>query len=244
VAQVFNLCSTPADAGASGNFSGRTLVNLLKEGGADPMEDSHNPDFSPFPLLPFSPFSPSFDALIVLGARLTPQGQPGRVARMRLRHGLHLWRRHGGQGPVILTGGFWPHAGLTEARAMAAWALAWMDRHGDPREQAALRACLILEEASRSTAASVRHTLPLVHELGGRVVGLVTDAVHMHRACFLFNRHFTPARVAVHPLAARGLVRHYWRERRYRGLARMALREGGAWLKVLGHLLRESKPPR
>ena len=206
------------------------------------MDDSHISDPSPFPLLPASPFAPSFDALIVLGARLTPQGQPGRVARIRLRHGLHLWRRHGGQGPLILTGGFWPHAGLTEARAMADWALAWMARHGDPRELEALRACLILEEASRSTAASARHTLPLVQELGGRAVGLVTDVVHMHRARFLFTRHFTPAGIAVHPLAARGLVRHYWRERRYRGLARMALREGGAWLKVLGRLLREPKP--
>ena len=78
-------------------------------------------------------------------------------------------------------------------------------------------------------------------DLGGRSVGLVTDAFHMRRAVFLFKRRFTPQGIKVVPLAARGLVRHYWQQRRYLWLTKMALREGGAWLKVLGHLLLEQR---
>jgi hypothetical protein len=72
----------------------------------------------------------------------------------------------------------------------------------------------------------------------------VTDAVHIHRARFLFQRHFRPHNIMVHPLPARGLVRYYWRNRRFLWLSKMALREGGAWLKVLGHLAwRHSSSP-
>ena len=119
---------------------------------------------------------------------------------------------------------------------MADWALAWVEEHWGAEVRQVLRPALILKEASRNTAASVRHTLPLVQELGSRSVGLVTDAVHIHRAHLLFKRHFAPQGITVHPLPARGLVRHYWQRRRYLWLTRMALREGGAWVKALGRL--------
>ena len=196
----------------------------------------------PFHLFPFSPFRPPFinqplDGLIVLGARLNPRDRPGRVARMRLTHALHLWRHHCPQGFVLLTGGIMPGCGCSEARAMAAWALAWVAEHWGEAFQEALKSSLILEEASRSTAASARHTLPLVHDRGTRAVGLVSDALHLHRAAFIFRRHFHPRGITIHPLPARGLVRHYWQQRRYLWLSKMALREGGAWLKVLGGLI-------
>jgi len=158
------------------------------------------------------------------------------VARLRLLHALHLWRGYGSRVYVLLTGGCRPGDPCSEARAMADWALAWAGEHWGGEVREALRPCLILEEASRSTAASARHTLPLVQSLGCRCIGLVTDAVHLPRAHLLFRRHFRVRGIMVQPLAARGLVRHYWRQRRFLWLAKMALREGGAWLKALGGL--------
>ena len=213
------------------------------------MDNSHIPDSSPFRLFPFSPFRPSpvispLDGLIVLGARLNPRDQPGRVARVRLTHALELWRHRGAQGYVLLTGGVRPGGSRSEARAMADCALTWVAGHWGEEIREALRSCLILEEVSRSTAASARHTLPLVQARGSRRVGLVTDAFHLHRAMFIFKRQFGPAGISVIPLPARGLVGHYWQRRRYLWLTRMALREGGAWVKVLGRLLLEGRRPR
>jgi hypothetical protein len=193
---------------------------------------------SPFRLFPFSPLPPklSLDGLIVLGARLNPENKPGRVARLRLVHALNLWRHRDCRVYVLLTGGCRPGSHCTEARAMADWALAWAGEHWGDAIREALQPCLILEEASRTTAASAKHTLPLVQTRGSQAVGLVTDTVHLPRARFLFQRHFRPHDIIVHPLPARGLVRHYWRNRRYLWLSKLALREGGAWLKLLGSL--------
>ncbi len=176
------------------------------------------------------------DGLIVLGARLNPKNEPGRVARLRLAHALHLWRHCDCRVYVLLTGGYRPGSHRSEARAMADWALAWAGEHWGDDIRVALNACLILEEASRTTAASARHTLPLIEARGSRTVGLVSDSLHIPRANLIFQRHFRSRGIRVHPLPARGLVRHYWRNRRYWWLSKMALREGGAWLKVLGRL--------
>ena len=69
-------------------------------------------------------------------------------------------------------------------------------------------------------------------------MGLVTDSLHLRRAYYLFRRRFSRHGLTLHPLPARGLVRHYCQQRRYLWLAKMTLREGGAWLKVLGNLVR------
>ncbi|MFZ5449869.1 MAG: YdcF family protein [Thermodesulfobacteriota bacterium] len=193
---------------------------------------------SPFPLLPFSPLPPNLpiDGLIVLGARLNPQGEPGRVARLRLLHALHLWRRCDCRAFILLTGRFWPGCANSEARAMADWGLSWAAENWGEEVRESLESCLILEEASLNTAASARHTLTLVQKLGGQGVGLVTDTLHLPRAHLLFKRHFHPQGIKVLPLPARGLARHYWRNRRFLWLGKMAVREGGAWLKVLGRL--------
>ncbi len=106
-----------------------------------------------------------------------------------------------------------------------------------PRSPDRLEACLILEEASRNTAASAANTLRLVQGRGVKAVGLVSDRLHIRRAHYLFRGRFQRHGIAVHSLPAQGLLHHYWRQRRYLWLTRMALREGGAWLKVLGRLV-------
>jgi uncharacterized SAM-binding protein YcdF (DUF218 family) len=177
------------------------------------------------------------DGLIILGARVNLEGEPGRVARLRLRHGLNLWWHHYSGKYLLLTGGRRPGTPVTEARAMADWSLEWTAQNWGEAARDQLHQCLILEEESLNTHASARHTLALVAGRGSRTVGLVSDSLHMRRAHFLFRRHFGPWGIAVSPLPAPGLVKHYWERRRYLWLTKMALREGGAWVKVLGGLV-------
>jgi hypothetical protein len=66
----------------------------------------------------------------------------------------------------------------------------------------------------------------------------------MRRACYLFRRRFARHGVHVQPLPFRGLARHYWDRRRYWGLAKIALREIGAWLKLLATLALGRKLPK
>ncbi len=119
---------------------------------------------------------------------------------------------------------------------MAAWALDWVAANWGPEFRQELAACLLLEEASRNTAASATNTLPLAKRHNLRAVGLVSDGLHIRRAHYLFQRQFDRHDIAVQPLPARGLLRHYGRQRHYLRLAKILLREGGAWLKVLTRL--------
>jgi uncharacterized SAM-binding protein YcdF (DUF218 family) len=225
-------------------------VDGLELGEIDLPRDYQIDGPSPFHLFPSSLFRPAspppfsinlhIDGLIVLGARLTPQGEPGRVARLRLVHALQLWRGLDCRAYLLLTGGRLPGRTTSEARAMADWSLRQVKEYWGADMRAALEGCLLLEEVSLSTAASAKNTLPLTAGRGSRTVGLVTDAIHIHRARFLFQRQFHPHGIRVQPLAAHGLLRHYWQNRRYDWLVKMALREGGAWGKVLVRLIRQS----
>jgi uncharacterized SAM-binding protein YcdF (DUF218 family) len=186
--------------------------------------------------------TPTLPCLIVLGSRLNREGRPGRIARMRVEHALDLWRQAGATGLVILTGGF-SREGLavSEARAMADYALERAAAHGGPELRERLGACLLLEEASRTTWDSACHTLPLVLDLDLDRVGLVSDALHLRRVHYLFRRHYRRHPIRLHPLPVPGVIRHYWRNRRYLWLTKMALRETGAWLKVLTRRSRHQK---
>jgi len=177
--------------------------------------------------------NPPLDCLIVLGARLNPEGRPGRIARMRVEHALHLWREGGASGYLLLTGGCSGNLPVSEARAMADYALARAEDHGGLELRERLAACLILEETSLSTGDSARHTLPLVQELNLNAVGLISDALHLRRAHYLFRRHYRRHAVTLHPLPVPGVIKTYWKNRRYLWLTKMALRETGAWLKML-----------
>ncbi len=186
------------------------------------------------------PHMPRLDGLIVLGARLNPEGKPGRIARLRLLHALDCWRAQGGQPFLLLSGGPSRHAaGLTqtEARAMADFALAWGEEQGGPALRDLLASRLVLEEESLTTEASARNTLSLVLALELKEVGLVSDSLHGRRARFLFRRRFRRHPVNLHPLPAPGVVIHYFRHRRYLWLTKMALRESAAWVKALARAL-------
>ncbi|MBM4274241.1 MAG: YdcF family protein [Deltaproteobacteria bacterium] len=175
----------------------------------------------------------TLDCLIVLGASLNPQGKPGRLAKMRLLHALEVWRSRCPGAFFIISGGVVGGNQVSEARAMAEWALNWVGENWGAGVREQLRSCLLLEEASRNTAASAVHTLPLLKKLNLKSVGLVSDALHLRRARYLFRRHFRGRRIALHSCPAPGIYRSYWVQRRYLRLGKMFLREGGAWLKAL-----------
>jgi uncharacterized SAM-binding protein YcdF (DUF218 family) len=183
---------------------------------------------------------PPLDGLIVLGAKLNPEGRPGRIARLRLTHALACWQAQGSRPVLVLSGGpsrHPPGGRHSEARAMADLALAWGEEQGGPALRDLVASRLVLEEASLNTQASAHNTLPLVLALNLREVALVSDAFHIKRAYFLFRRHFRRHPVNLHPLPAPGAVSHYWRHRRYLWLTKMVLRESGAWLKTLARVL-------
>jgi hypothetical protein len=181
----------------------------------------------------------SLDCLIVLGARLNQEGRPGRIARMRVEHALHLWQAAGATCRLLITGGC-SREGLnvSEARAMADHALDLAESSWGPEFRERLGTCLVLEEVSRTTWDSARHTLPLVLDWQFGAVGLVSDSLHLRRAHYLFRHHYRPHLVRLHPLPVPGVWRHYWQNRRYLWLTKMTLRESGAWLKVLTHRTR------
>ncbi|MFZ5451297.1 MAG: YdcF family protein [Thermodesulfobacteriota bacterium] len=177
--------------------------------------------------------SSSLEALIVLGGRVGADGYPGRPARLRLIHALNLWREQHPQALLLLSGGQNRGACVSEARAMADWSLNWVAENWGNEARERLAPLLVLEEASRNTQASAVNVLALLQQLGLQRVGLVTDHLHMRRAHYLFRRQARTRLHALHPLPYPGLLRDYWRRRRFLRLGKMLLREGGAWVKVL-----------
>jgi len=174
------------------------------------------------------------EALIVLGGRVGADGYPGRPTRLRLLHALNLWREHHPQAYLLLSGGQNRGAPVSEARAMAAWGLQWVEENWGIEVRERLAALLLLEETSRNTATAAKNVLTLVQNLGLRRLGLVTDHLHMRRAHYLFRRQAGAHLHSLHPLPFPGLIRDYWQRRRFLRLGKMLLREGGAWVNVLG----------
>ena len=174
------------------------------------------------------------DCIIILGARLNQEGRPGRIARMRVEHALHLWRAREATCCLLLTGGYSRKGvAVSEARAMADYALDCTEKFWGEELRSRLETCLLLEEDSLTTWDSARQTLPLIRDLKFGTVGLVSDALHLRRAHFLFRRHYRRHPVSLQPLPVPGVFRHYWQNQRYLWLTKMALRESGAWLKAL-----------
>lgn len=127
------------------------------------------------PLARGDAFRPA-DAIVVLGARLTPEGELSALLEERVRAGVGLWQR-GGAPILCVTGGGPP--GRVEADAMAAHALALgLDR-------AALR----VERQSLTTEENARYTAALLGAEQCRTVWIVSQPFHLLRARWLFRRH-------------------------------------------------------
>ena len=121
------------------------------------------------------------DAIVVLGAPLTPAGDISQVLAERVAAAVALYRA-GGARRIVASGG---------------------TSHGAPRAEAAaiadaLRAAgitdVLVEDRSLSTAQNARLTAELLAPLGVRTVWIVTQPFHAKRAARLFRRAGLDAR--------------------------------------------------
>jgi len=121
------------------------------------------------------------DAIVVLGAPLTPAGELTQVLEERVAAAVALYRAGGGR-RVVASGGTTHGAPRAEAAALA-----------DGLRAAGI-ADVLVEDRSRSTAQNARFTAELLAPLGVRTVWIVTQPFHAKRAALLFRRAGLAAR--------------------------------------------------
>ena len=155
-------------------------------------------------------------AVVVLGAEVFGPGRPSPAVRRRVEHGVAVVNRLGPEG-LIVSGGIGA-AGVSEASVMAALAVSL----GVPPES------IVLEERSHTTLDQAVEVTRLARARGWDHLVVVSDRFHVPRARFLFRHMGLAVRGA--PVAGPGIGSR----RKWLG---GWLREGGAWVKVLGQWL-------
>lgn len=111
--------------------------------------------------------------IVVLGARVLPDGSPSLALVARVEHAVALHQRRGGT--VLFAGG-----GAPSSEAAVAYRLA--RALGLPAEAA------LLEERSRSTFENARFSVELLRPGSIDAIVLVTDDFHAYRAAAHFRR--------------------------------------------------------
>ena len=129
------------------------------------------------------------DVIVVLGAGLRPDGQPGWALTRRSMQGADRWKA--GYAPYVLcTGGQAPSQWRSEAAACRELLL----NAGVPDE------AILLEERSRSTEENAINSRAILDNRGWNRVLLVSDSYHMFRASVLFQvQGFEVSRSPVSP---------------------------------------------
>lgn len=116
-----------------------------------------------------------WDAIVVAGCRVDPDGLPSPALEWRVRLAVELWRA--GDAPMIVfTGGLGTYP-PSEAEASATLA----ESLGVPRE------AMVLEDRSTSTAENASRA---AERLRVERIVVVTDAYHVFRARRVFDRYF------------------------------------------------------
>ncbi len=119
-----------------------------------------------------------FDALIVPGCAVRPDGTASGALRRRTEHAVALW--HNGAAPlIVLTGGI---GRFPPSEAHAAAAIA--EAAGVPAD------ALVLEAASTTTAENAQLAAEALPDADQLSVLVVTDSYHAWRCRHLFRRHF------------------------------------------------------
>lgn len=154
--------------------------------------------------------SARFDAIIVAGCRVQPDGQPSDALHDRVVLAADLWMS-GAAPTLILTGGLGEHG---PAEAVVAAELA--------AELGVPRAAMIIEDRSTSTEENAR--MAAAHSDADTVL-VVSDAYHVFRVQRVFSRYFAA-------VEGTGSTTHPWPR------ARGALREVAAvgWYAARGRL--------
>lgn len=121
-----------------------------------------------------------WDAIVVAGCRVLPDGRPSLALQRRTRLAVALWRQ-GAAPRIVFTGGVGTYP-PSEARAAADYAATL----GVPDT------ALSLEESSTSTEENARFAAERLPP-GSRIV-IVTDTYHVFRSERVFGRYFTEVR--------------------------------------------------
>lgn len=133
------------------------------------------------------------DWVVVLGSGLGAGGRVTPLLASRIRTGLQEFARRGA-GTLVLSGGRGDDEPISEAEAMAAWAL----------ENGAQQQVLQLEDRSRNTEQNLRYSRALVRRSGGPGL-IVTSNYHAMRAALLARKLGIDAQAAGAPTAG-----YYW----------------------------------
>ena len=120
--------------------------------------------------------APTYDAAIVLGAMVRPDGSPSPALRRRVEHAAALFQA-GSVGHLLMSGGAVRHP-VPEAEVMRDLALA----AGIAPQR------IVTETQSFNTIGNARLCAPLVAERGWSRLLLVTDACHIPRSLYIFHR--------------------------------------------------------
>ena len=145
-----------------------------------------------------------YDAIIVLGCRVMPDGHASTSLARRARHGALLWHR--GLAPrLVLTGGIGDYP-----PSEASVAMDLIRAQGVPEDRIAL------EERSTSTDENLRFAAEnLRNGTHGRLrVLIVTDSYHVFRSELVARRYFDEAygvgTVGAFTTRSRGALREVW----------------------------------
>ena len=116
------------------------------------------------------------DVIVVLGALVQPNGQPGPNLQARVHHAIELYRADYAS-HIICTGGE-----IGDPTSAAAVACKLAERQGIPAE--ALR----LADGSWDTQADARFTAEVMRARGWQTALVVTHPLHAYRARYFFRR--------------------------------------------------------
>ena len=119
---------------------------------------------------------PTWDAIVVLGCRVSRDGAPSLAMRRRVGYAVELFQQ--GRAPrIVMTGGRGEDEPVSEASVAAKVAEAL----GVPRE------AILIEEESQSTEQNAEYAR---RALGPGEVLVVSDAYHVTRGARVFGRYF------------------------------------------------------
>ena len=161
------------------------------------------------------------DAIVVLGAWISPSGALSSESLRRTNHGIELYQR--GLAPTLVLLGGSASGGPSEADARAEQARL----HGVPPQ------AILTETRVRTTRDEAIRVKALLTSKGARTILLVTNAGHLARARPLFER----AGFKVHPAPSDTFVEASSPESRLE-LMRVLVREFSGWLfyRVAGYI--------
>lgn len=157
---------------------------------------THDAEHADVSLPPMRKWPKPADVLVVLGAKLRPDGTPGPALARRVAMAAALWRA--GAAPVVMVSGGAPAGGLSEAAAMTRLLTG---RHRLPPD------AVVCEGASLDTLGNARESLALAAARGWRRLIVVTDGLHLRRALWTFRTLARPLGIAVEGAAAPGPAR-------------------------------------